>query len=414
MLQVNASPKMPRPIERTENRQDSPNTSRGHLCLLFLLIAIASIGTIELAGRISAKTYLNKKISEINAQIAKNEDSRNPASDLIRKYRVQQYEAILERVEQLDFSGAHDFSQTIYALSSQLAFINIEATRQSQIQSSKQVEISIDEQIKRNERDISVAVINLERQLKSIIQGEGSNNINNPELSISSLIDHAMGKKAIDADKFSSLSPEIRLAIAQFNDGKARNEAQIADLRLQSTRTSNISPGIPQNEADSGILKPVAFFTLFMCYLPSDMVLALSVVICGAIGAVSASIRVRSKDLTRTSTLGLAAGFIVFLALKGGKFLFLVHHTGEASIPTNPFSAASLGILIGLFTERAYLALAQIFESTVDRITSEQAKAQNRFDVDVEGPRRPIPDATPSNTQSSDSKFEQKSTLPAG
>jgi hypothetical protein len=128
-------------LDQTDNTPVSePRTQ--HLILLFFLIAVVAICTIELAGRISAKAYLNRRIADLNSQLAKG--PREPAiaessgvggsqTETLR-YRVAQYEGILDGIEQLDFSGAVDFNQTIYGLNSAISRIHSEASNQSRAQ----------------------------------------------------------------------------------------------------------------------------------------------------------------------------------------------------------------------------------------------------------------------------------------
>lgn len=71
-----------------------------------------------------------------------------------------------------------------------------------------------------------------------------------------------------------------------------------------------------------------------------------------------------SKPITiSNAALGFATGFIIFLAIKGGKSVLLLQ-TQIQSIPVNPYSSGLLALLAGLFTERTYAFL----ESTVEKI----------------------------------------------
>ncbi len=111
----------------------------------------------------------------------------------------------------------------------------------------------------------------------------------------------------------------------------------------------------------SYILRPFSF-------LNSDILLALVVIGCGSIGAVIAGIRAENGLALKPFSLGLAAGFIAFLAIKGGRYLFLI--SADASvIDFNPYSSAFVGILVGMFTERAYDVLSNLVDELIKRMT---------------------------------------------
>jgi hypothetical protein len=101
--------------------------------------------------------------------------------------------------------------------------------------------------------------------------------------------------------------------------------------------------------------------------LSSDLLLAIAVMACGAIGAMITTLRGGAKMTIRSFCLGLAAGFIVFLAIKGGKHLFLLQARGEIAA-FNPYGSAFAGLLAGLFTEKAYAALAEIVDEFINRL----------------------------------------------
>lgn len=95
----------------------------------------------------------------------------------------------------------------------------------------------------------------------------------------------------------------------------------------------------------------------------SDEGLFLALAICsGAIGALVAGLRTKQFmlfALFRDLALGFASGFIVYLGMKGGKHVFLMSTT-DAPVLLNPYAYAFAGILVGLFTERAYNLLSSL------------------------------------------------------
>jgi hypothetical protein len=103
--------------------------------------------------------------------------------------------------------------------------------------------------------------------------------------------------------------------------------------------------------------------------LSADHLLALAVITCGAIGALIAGIRGEKRLTLRYLSLGFAAGFVTFLAIKGGKHVFLVTSGSDPAF-FNPYSSAFAGLLAGLFTERAYQLLSSVIDQFAKRLES--------------------------------------------
>ena len=81
------------------------------------------------------------------------------------------------------------------------------------------------------------------------------------------------------------------------------------------------------------------------------MLLAIAIMTCGAIGATIGSIRHTGRLTWRSVLFGLSSGFIVFLAIKGGKHIFLLQVQGQMP-QFNPYSSGFFGLIAGMFTER--------------------------------------------------------------
>ncbi len=99
--------------------------------------------------------------------------------------------------------------------------------------------------------------------------------------------------------------------------------------------------------------------------LSSDQLLALAVMACAAIGAMIAALRGNGLMTLRALALGIATGFVVYLAIKGGKHVFLLQMQTEV-VAFNPYGSAFAGLLAGMFTEKAY----QIINTFVDEVTN--------------------------------------------
>ena len=85
----------------------------------------------------------------------------------------------------------------------------------------------------------------------------------------------------------------------------------------------------------------------------SNMLIAFIAIVCCGIGASFASIRTASDAPLNATLKGFIAGFVVFLALKGGKTL-LFSNPSETIHTMNPYNTALAALLVGIFTEKAY------------------------------------------------------------
>lgn len=120
-----------------------------------------------------------------------------------------------------------------------------------------------------------------------------------------------------------------------------------------------------------GALSPVLFSILFVFlrpqFLSTEHLLAIAIMGCGAIGAIIAGLRANTIITFRNLSLGLAAGFVTFLGIKGGKHFFLVQGTID-QVAFNPYSSAFAGLLAGLFTERAYSLLSSVVDELIKKV----------------------------------------------
>ncbi|EGQ9147500.1 hypothetical protein AAHL06_004525 [Vibrio parahaemolyticus] len=103
-------------------------------------------------------------------------------------------------------------------------------------------------------------------------------------------------------------------------------------------------------------------------YMSSDVLLAFSLLSCGALGAVIASLRNNSNVDLSKFTIGFATGFVTFLGIKGGQFVFLLQVPGAASV-LNPYTASFIALLSGMFSERFHLILAGFIDKATDKIS---------------------------------------------
>lgn len=111
-----------------------------------------------------------------------------------------------------------------------------------------------------------------------------------------------------------------------------------------------------------------------LIYMPTEMLLAIVIVLCGGTGSILTSFRSKSAKHLPAVFNGLLAGFITFLIVKGGKFFFIVNIAPESTVFINPFAAAFAGILAGLFTEKAYQILSEATDQLGNKILGKENK----------------------------------------
>jgi hypothetical protein len=121
--------------------------------------------------------------------------------------------------------------------------------------------------------------------------------------------------------------------------------------------------------SEGGILKTISnsYYIGFIYEMRSDHLLALAIICCSALGAMIFGLRSGTKMNVRTLTSGLATGFVVYLALKGGQHLFLVT-SPDVRIPSNPYSSAFAGLLAGLFSDKAYKMLSSLVDNFASQV----------------------------------------------
>lgn len=84
--------------------------------------------------------------------------------------------------------------------------------------------------------------------------------------------------------------------------------------------------------------------------MPKEQVYFLLVLLSAAIGSLIAGLRTAGFTAVRDLTIGLGVGFAVYLLLRSGNFVSLA---SPANIDIlNPFAAAAMGLLVGLFSDR--------------------------------------------------------------
>ncbi|CAN5855861.1 hypothetical protein BH11PSE3_BH11PSE3_32590 [soil metagenome] len=129
--------------------------------------------------------------------------------------------------------------------------------------------------------------------------------------------------------------------------------AAMGDVQL--TQSSKFELQDPQSEILlQAILRPgwasYASGRIPFDQMAKEQVYFLLVLLSAAIGSLIAGLRTAGFTTVRDLTIGLGVGFAVYLLLRSGNFVFLAT---PASIDIlNPFAAAAVGLLVGLFSDR--------------------------------------------------------------
>lgn len=100
-----------------------------------------------------------------------------------------------------------------------------------------------------------------------------------------------------------------------------------------------------------------------------------------AIGAVIAGLRTAGFTTHRDLALGVGAGFAIYLLLRGGNFVFF---TSSAAVDIlNPFTAATVGLLVGLFNDRAFALLGKAMPDSLSPVATEAVQTATKAQTDA-------------------------------
>lgn len=103
-----------------------------------------------------------------------------------------------------------------------------------------------------------------------------------------------------------------------------------------------------------------------LSYQSSDLLLSLVILFSGTVGAVVTTLRKDQLLTLRDLGQGFAAGFITFLAIRGGKSIFLLD--ADPLLLINPYNSAFFGLLSGMFTEMAFELLTSVAQEVATRL----------------------------------------------
>lgn len=148
--------------------------------------------------------------------------------------------------------------------------------------------------------------------------------------------------------------------------GAFGHEQRLCELRWKLANMEDVTRSMPITSAGpfASVVKRAGFDPEVA---PSDHLVAIALMCCGTIGAFIAAIRRNRHSKLHLVTMGAAAGFITFLVIKGGRYVFLLQLSGDVG-SLNPYSCALAALIAGLFTDRAYLLLSDVVANFASRI----------------------------------------------
>jgi len=127
---------------------------------------------------------------------------------------------------------------------------------------------------------------------------------------------------------------------------------------------------LPNEEPQNEFIILSAFSTIdFISWRSSTFLIATLAVLSGIIGSLVTVFRLDkySIDFLKRIVLGIATGYISFLLIKGGRSLFLLEGTDVLPI-LNPYSAALFSLIGGMFTEKVFALLGDLFDGLIRRL----------------------------------------------
>jgi len=104
--------------------------------------------------------------------------------------------------------------------------------------------------------------------------------------------------------------------------------------------------------------------------LPSDLLTAVAVTMCGVLGACIAALRTGRRQTFRNVLLGIGTGLIVFIGLRGGRTVFLLE-SGSSETVINPYSSCFVALLAGVYSERTFAILTAIVDKAARKAQGE-------------------------------------------
>lgn len=121
-----------------------------------------------------------------------------------------------------------------------------------------------------------------------------------------------------------------------------------------------------------------AFDSLFVYFgnMTNNSLLIIIVVGCGCIGAVASGLNTNDPSSLRDMVRGSTAGFVIYLGIKGGKYVFITSHGADYS-EMNHYGIAFASIIVGLYLEWAQKVFQQLLKG-IEAGVGVQAAGSNK------------------------------------
>ncbi|BDW95394.1 hypothetical protein MACH10_10790 [Thalassospira tepidiphila] len=395
---------------------------------MLILIWVAILAVVEVSSRTSASSFLEHKIAAENEKLANSisasepmpsnssfdkdgstgSDARLEVSEALKNKAF--YQKQHDKVSYIQFSGADNDRYTVYSIQKNIEENEIRNAIQPEIQrierdlsilSSNISDLTFEiNALKSISESLSISISNkvvgadedkllLQSYLSGLLEIRYQFNTDFYQAIISKYSRYERDEYLLDDGEYRFVWADIRSDVDGYlselvnrrdvmkNDSDNKKEQL---LRLREELSGFNFDGNPNSEADFFEFSRSIFATH-----RSDVLLAIALVCCGGIGATAAGMRSYSFNSHeydrrqhlwfgnfRDQLLGLSAGFISFLVIKGGKSLFIVQAI-ETSSFINPYGSALAGIFAGLFTDKAYQLLSGLFDQTAGRLLDDNS-----------------------------------------
>lgn len=313
--------------------------------VIFILISVLSV--VELSSRISAKRLVLEKIDSVEkiaTSFEKNNSDEEKDIFLSYLYRdeVEILRLIVDDLDHLNITGAEAARQTVHAIRPRL------------------FERSVAEKIKQDNEAMRRQIASLNTEISSLraLEADQISNIRRID-GVAFLGTGEGGGFTVEGELSSDGRAELSLLI--------NTQENIEQLREQVALLTN---EIAKNQLSITWIPSIFVKYNPISYMSSDLIIALSIVFCGGIGAIFSASRSDKPAYSKSIFNGLMAGFVAFLVIKGGRFLFLIETGSASSVFLNPYASAFAGILAGLFTEKAYRLLSEFVDQFGKRVVA--------------------------------------------
>lgn len=134
------------------------------------------------------------------------------------------------------------------------------------------------------------------------------------------------------------------------NNGGSLSIAHITSQIRWHDRETLQKNGIQNQEWDGGYGSALS---RIFGFFSSNAIFAFTILICGYIGALAGAVYQDIPHNYKSEIIGTASGLIVYLSIKGGKFVFFIHNSTDPG-SLNIYSAALAAFLAGFLSDKVF------------------------------------------------------------